>query len=58
MGVEEGADSGDKIKKKPHPRGGPWGRRGAVSCYLDNIEITEAKRETLLFCLSFFEILY
>jgi hypothetical protein len=29
-------------------RGGPWGRRRGVSGYLDNIEITEAKRETLL----------
>ena len=67
MGVEEGTDSGDKIKKKPPPRGGPWGRRGAVICYLDNIEIIEANRQTLLFslpetlnftilrCLSFFD---
>jgi hypothetical protein len=58
VGVEEGADSGDKIKKKPPPRGGLWGRRGAVICYLDNIEISEAKRETLLFACPFCEILH
>lgn len=37
------------MRSKTAPRGGPWGRRGGFCCYLDNIEITEANRETFLF---------
>nr|DAQ67288.1 MAG TPA: hypothetical protein [Inoviridae sp.] len=36
------------MSSKAPPRGGPWGRRGALFCYLDNIEITQANRQTLL----------
>lgn len=73
MGASEGADTGDKVEKN-RPRGaacgaaagryrflvfgGSGGRSPPDFCYLDNIEISEAKRETLLFCLSFFEILH
>lgn len=49
MGVEEGADIGNKVKKY-RPRGAARGAAaGRFSCYLDNIEIAEAKRQTLLF---------
>ena len=64
MGVAEGADIGDKVKKN-RPRGaargaaagryrslvfgGSGGRSPPDFCYLDNIEITEANRQTLLF---------
>lgn len=63
MGVAQGANFGDKIKKS-RPRGaasgaaagrygslvfgGSGGRSPPDFCYLDNIEITEAKREILL----------
>lgn len=66
MGVAEGADIGDKVNTN-RPRGaargaaagryrplvfvGSWGRSPPDSCYLDNIEITEANRQTLLFTL-------
>lgn len=69
MGVAEGADIGDKVKKN-RPRGaargaaagrcrslvfgGSGGRSPPDFCYLDNIEITQANRQTLLLCLSFF----
>lgn len=56
MGVAESADTGDKVKKnRPRgaARGAAAGRSGGRSPpdfrYLDNIEITEAKRQTLLF---------
>lgn len=68
MGVAEGADTGDKVKKN-RPRGaargaaagrctslvfwGSGGRSPPDSCYLDNIEITQANRQTLLFCSLF-----
>ena len=64
MGVAQGADFGDQIKQN-RPRGaargaaagryrslvfgGSGGRSPPDFCYLDNIEITEAKREILLF---------
>lgn len=63
MGVEEGAVTGDKVKKN-RPRGaasgaaagryrslvfgGSGGRSPPDSCYLDNIEITQANRQILL----------
>jgi len=63
VGVAEGADIGDKVKKN-RPRGaargaaagryrslvfgGSGGRSPPNSCYLDNIEITQANRQTLL----------
>lgn len=65
MGVAKGADIGDKVKKN-RPRGaacgaaagryrflvfgGFGGRSPPDFCYLDNIEIIEANRKTLLFC--------
>ena len=66
MGVAQGADFGDKIKQN-RPRGAACGAAagrcrslvfgsGAAPpdfCYLDNIEITQAKRETLLLCSPF-----
>lgn len=67
MGVEEGAYTGDKVKEN-RPRGaargaaagrcrslvfgGSGGRSPPDSCYLDNIEITQANRQTLLLCSS------
>lgn len=64
MGAAEGADSGHKVKKN-RPRGAAsgaaagrcrslvfgesGGRSPPDSCYLDNIEITQANRQTLLF---------
>lgn len=63
MGVEKSADIGDKVKEN-RPRGaargaaagryrslvfgGSGGRSPPDFCYLDNIEITEANRQTLL----------
>lgn len=68
MGASESANTGDKVKKN-RPRGaargaaagryrslvfgGSGGRSPPDFCYLDNIEITEAKRETLLFARPF-----
>lgn len=68
MGVAKGADIGDKVKKN-RPRGaargaaagrcrslvfgGSGGRSPPDFCYLDNIEITQANRQTLLLCLPF-----
>ena len=53
MGVAQGANFGDKIKQN-RPRGAARGAAaGRFPCYLDNIEITQAKRETLLFSPSF-----
>lgn len=68
MGVAQGADIGNKVKKN-RPRGaacgaaagrysslvfgGLGGRSPPDFCYLDNIEITEANRETLLLCRLF-----
>lgn len=64
MGVAQGANTGNKVKKN-RPRGaargaaagryrslvfgGSGGHSPPDSCYLDNIEITEANRQTLLF---------
>ncbi len=47
MGVKKGSDFGDKVRSKTAPAGRPVGPPRGGSCYLDNIEITEAKRETL-----------
>ena len=68
MGASEGAAIGDKVKIN-RPRGAArgaaagryrslvFGGSGGLCppdfCYLDNIEITEANRQTLLFCSSF-----
>lgn len=73
MGVAQGADIGDKVKKN-RPRGaargaaagryralvfgGFGGRSPPKSCYLDNIEITQANRQTLLFHAALNAILY
>ena len=44
MGAPEGADTGHKMRYAA-PRGAARGAAaGAANCYLDNIEITEAKR--------------
>lgn len=43
------------LSNAEHPHGAARGAAvGVLSCYLDNIEITQAKRETLLFVCPFF----
>lgn len=42
------------LSNAEHPHGAARGAAvGVLSCYLDNIEITQAKRETLLFACPF-----
>jgi len=53
VGVAQGADTGDKIIEKTAPAGRPVGPPRGGYCYLDNIEITQAKREDFLFACLF-----
>lgn len=42
------------MRSKTAPAGRPVGPPRGGICYLDNIEITQANRQTLLLCLSFY----
>lgn len=54
MGASQGADIEHKMISQTAPAGRPVGPPRGGFCYLDNIEITEAKREILLLCPSFY----